>query len=221
VRILSPGNNAEVGAVVDIQVEAHDRGQVPTGVREVRIHAEELGGPRSASIAVLPGPGPDFRASWTLPPCGGSRDQWQIYAQAVDACDQSAIDKVRVRRMAHSCFGKAVAAAPAGPALVWTSELALAGGRGQVIADGAAVLFPGPGRTDLVLPARPGRNRIEAVLVEGSGPGEWRFTLASGAIRAGTLRVLAGEAAAVGPQMLLFRLRGRPGERLVFAFEAE
>jgi hypothetical protein len=104
---------------------------------------------------------------------------------------------------------------------VWTSELALAGGRGEVIADGAAVLFPGPGRSDLVLPARPGRNRVEAVLVEGSAPGEWRFTLASGSIRAGSLRVLAGEAAAAGPQMLLFRLRGRPGERLVFAFDAE
>ena len=128
---------------------------------------------------------------------------------------QAAVGQLRRRRSS--------AATPVGPgpALVWTSELALPDGRGQVVANGADVVFPGAGRSDLVLPARPGRNRVEAVLVEGGRPGTWRFTLASGAIRAGSLRVVAGEAVAVGPETVLFRLQGRPGERAVFSFDAE
>jgi len=90
-----------------------------------------------------------------------------------------------------------------------------------VIANGADVVFPGAGRSDLALPARPGRNRLEAVLVEGARPGRWRFTLAGGGIRAGSVRVLAGEAVAVGPEMVAFRLRGLPGERVVFGFDRE
>jgi len=77
-----------------------------------------------------------------------------------------------------------------------------------VIANGVDVVFPGAGRSDLALPARPGRNHLEAVLVEGGTPGAWRFTLAGGSIRAGSLRVIGGEAVAVGPETVAFR-RGR------------
>jgi hypothetical protein len=49
----------------------------------------------------------------------------------------------------------------------------------------------------------------------------WRFTLAGGSIRAGSLRVLAGEALVVGPETVAFRLQGRSGERVVFVFDAE
>jgi hypothetical protein len=88
------------------------------------------------------------------------------------------------------------------------------------VANGVAA-FPGAGRAELALPARPGPNRLEAVLVEGSGPGTWRLTLAGGTIRPGSLRVVAGEAAAVGPETATFRLRGRPGERVALAFDVD
>jgi hypothetical protein len=164
-----------------------------------------------------------------VPACEGPGDRWYIDARAVDGCDRAATERVMVRRRGSNCepspaaLGRSPSTPPSGAegkALVWTSELAVAGGRGQVIANGGDALFPGPGRSELTLPARAGRNVVEAVLVEGGGPGSWRFTLASGAIRPGSLRVVAGEAVAAGPETLAFRLRGRPGERLVFTFEA-
>jgi hypothetical protein len=220
VAFLSPHKNDDVAATVDIVVEARDPGPVAHGVREVTLSAKEQGGSRTAAIATLPGPGPRFEARWAVPPCAGPGDRWDIYAVAVDGCDRSTREHVAVRRRGSNCQSPAsgAAAGTEAPGLVWTSELAVGGARGQVIANGADVVFPGPGRSDFTLPARPGRNSVEVVLVEGSAPGTWRFTLASGAIRAGSLRVIAGEAAAVGAETLAFRMRGRPGERATFEF---
>jgi hypothetical protein len=222
VQILSPADGADVGGQVDIVVEASDPGPVSSGIQDVRIYAEEQGGSRSTSIATLGGPGPTFRTSWTIPACIGPQDRWHIYAEAVDRCGRMTLASVRVKRRQGSCVAQSSSSSAAEAAvLVWTSELALPEGRGQVIANGADVVFPGAGRSDLALPARLGRNRLEAVLVEGGAPGAWRFTLAGGSIRAGSLRVLAGEAVVVGPETVAFRLRGRSGERVVFVFDAE
>ncbi|HYN03426.1 MAG TPA: hypothetical protein VE359_13340 [Vicinamibacteria bacterium] len=223
VRILSPGDNDDVGARIDIVAEARDPGPASSGIREVRISAEEQGGSRSASITTLPGPGPTFRASWTLPPCLGPQDRWYLSVEAVDGCGRATLERVRVKRRSDTCFAgtSSPAAAAEGQALAWTSELAVPGGRGQVISNGSFVLFPGPGRSDLLLPTRRGRNRLEALLVEGGSGGTWRLSLASGEIRPGSLRVLAGEVAAAGPLSVVFRLQGRPGERVVLGFDAE
>ena len=222
VQILSPAADADVGARVDIVVEASDPGPVSNGIQGVQVSYREQGGSRSGSIASLAGPGPTFRTSWTVPACLGPGDRWHIYAEAVDGCGRTTLASVRVKRRQDSCFAQTSSSSGAERAvLVWTSELTLPEGRGQVIANGANVVFPSAGRSDLALPARPGRNRIEAVLVEGGQPGTWRFTLAAGSIRPGSLQVLAGEAVAVGPEAATFRLRGRSGERLVLVFDAE
>ena len=222
VQILSPADGADVGGQVDIVIEASDPGPVSNGIQDVRVYAEEQGGSRSTSIATLGGPGPTFRTSWTIPACIGPQDRWHIYAEAVDRCGRMTLASVRVKRRQGSCVAQPSSSSAAEAAvLVWTSELALPGGRGQLIANGADVVFPSAGRSDLALPARLGRNRLEAVLVEGGAPGAWRFTLAGGSIRAGSLRVLAGEAVVVGPETVAFRLRGRSGERVVFVFDAE
>ena len=222
VRISSPADNADVGARIDVVVEANDPGPVSNGIKEVRLSADEQGGSRSASIATLAGPGPTFRASWALPPCLGPQDRWYIEAEAVDGCGRTRRDRVRVKRRQDSCFGPAASTqAGQAPVLVWTSELGVPGGRGQVISNDADVMFPGPGRSDLAVPVRPGRNRVEAVLVERGRPGLWRFTLAAGSIQPGSLRVLAGEAVAAGPATVAFRLRGHPGERVVLVFDVE
>ena len=86
VEILSPAENADVGAVIDIVVEARDPGPVSNGILEVRVSAEEQGGSRSAAIATLPGPGPTFRTSWALPSCLGPQDRWYVDAEATDGC---------------------------------------------------------------------------------------------------------------------------------------
>jgi hypothetical protein len=48
--------------------------------------------------------------------------------------------------------------------------------------------------------------------------GTWTFRLPTG-VRAGSLRPLAGQAAQVTEDSIVFQLQGRPGERVVFSFE--
>jgi len=88
-----------------------------------------------------------------------------------------------------------------------------------VIVDGTQAVFPGSGTEALSAPAGAGVHRFEATLVEGSRPGTWRFDLSALGVAPGTLRVVAGEAALAGPSSIAFRLRGKPGERVVFTFE--
>jgi hypothetical protein len=62
----------------------------------------------------------------------------------------------------------------------------------------------------------PGPARVEALLVTAAGrPGTWRFQLPS-AVKPGSLRVVAGDVAAIAADTVTFRLAGRPGERIVF-----
>jgi len=97
-----------------------------------------------------------------------------------------------------------------------TSELDLEGGEGQVVLDGGTATFQRRGARAVAL--GPGRqHRVEATVVNAAGPsGEWRFRI--GAVAPGTLRIVAGRGSAAGDASLLFRLTGKPGERLVFMF---
>ncbi len=114
------------------------------------------------------------------------------------------------------------AAAP-GPSrrLAWASDLAVDDGAGQVIANGQSAVFAGRGRSTAIASGRRGENRIEAQLVQGSGrPGTWRFELGgTSSFQAGSLRVIAGEVAQITGDSITFRLKGTPGERLVFSFK--
>jgi hypothetical protein len=78
----------------------------------------------------------------------------------------------------------------------------------------------GSGTSVVVLPALAGENRVDAELLAGpDGPGVWRFeALAAGALEPGSLRALAGEVVEVGPEAITFRISGKPGERVAFAF---
>jgi len=100
----------------------------------------------------------------------------------------------------------------------WVSDLSVPGGAGQVVVNGE-VVFPRAGRSAVVMQVRPGDNRVEAMLVEGRGPGMWRFELGSiRGFRPESLRVVAGDAVQASGETVAFRLLGRPGERLVFGF---
>ncbi len=101
----------------------------------------------------------------------------------------------------------------------WTSVLDVPGAAGQVILNGASLAFVRTGRSDASAELRRGDNRLEAQLVQAEGrPGTWRFEL--GEIERGSLRVVAGDVALVTADAVVFRMRGRPGERVVFAFRA-
>jgi hypothetical protein len=103
--------------------------------------------------------------------------------------------------------------------VTWVSQLDVPGGRGQIVLNGSEALFPAAGRVPLSARPRAGDNRVEAQLVKAEGrAGLWRFELAAGSTVAGSLRVIAGEVALVTGDAVVFRLKGQPGERVVFTF---
>jgi hypothetical protein len=218
VTILAPAKNAAVGAVVTISAEVTDPGPVSSGVDEVVMSADEQGGSRTEAIAIFRDGGPRYDATWMLPPCVGPQDRWYVDVRATDRCGHAGAARIRVRRTPESC-GVPGARGRTDASVVWTSELDVPDGRGQVVVDGAQAFFAGPGRVEIVLPRGPARTRVEAVLVSGRGAGPWRFTLAAGSLRPGSVRVVAGDVAAIGPDSVSFRMAGRPGERAVFTYE--
>jgi hypothetical protein len=102
-----------------------------------------------------------------------------------------------------------------------SSQLDAPQAKGQVVVNGTAVVYTPSGRSMAVAQGRKGENRVEAQLVQAGGPGTWRFDLgATGTFEPGSLRAIAGEVVVVSADAVVFRLSGKPGERVVFAFRA-
>jgi hypothetical protein len=101
--------------------------------------------------------------------------------------------------------------------VTWSSSLELEDGRGRLTlgAEGSVV---GRGRATGVATARTGDNLVDAVLLAGRGTGTWRFEIAGA--RPGSLRPVAGAVLLLGAEAIVFRLEGRPGERVAFSYAA-
>jgi len=109
---------------------------------------------------------------------------------------------------------------PTGNRRFWVSQLEVSGGRGQVVVNAREASFPAAGRVALASQMVRGENRVEAMLVQSEGtPGLWRFELGDGFVP-GSLRVVAGDVALVAAGAVVFRLKGQPGERVVFTFRS-
>lgn len=103
-------------------------------------------------------------------------------------------------------------------AATFISTLDLEGGEGQVVVDGSTATFQRRGAREAALPEGRALHRVEATVVDAAGrAGTWRFALASG-VAPGTLRIVAGNGALAGDAGVVFRLSGKPGERVVFTF---
>ena len=106
-------------------------------------------------------------------------------------------------------------------ALGWSSDLAVEGGRLQVVVNGSSASFPGRGRAYGVASLANGENRVEATVVEAAGkPGLWRFDIMNEQnVSPGSIHVLAGQVVNVAASSITFRLQGAPGERVEFTFQ--
>lgn len=144
----------------------------------------------------------------------------QVQAYAQDTCGNASISTASLVIVNNTgpCTPDVTPSGAPGATVV--SELAVPGGAGQVVANGEAA-FPRAGRSPLAVRVGAGENRVEATLVEARAAGTWRFDLAAvPGLRAETLRVVAGEVVSLAGDAVTFRLRGRPGERVVFTFRA-
>jgi hypothetical protein len=107
--------------------------------------------------------------------------------------------------------------------LSWSTQLEVPDGEGQVVMNGRVAYAVRQGLAAQAAEARSGANRVEAVLARGAGrSGTWRFDFSAvAAFKPGSLRVVAGTVAVITPDAVVFRLQGKPGERVVFTFEVD
>jgi hypothetical protein len=99
------------------------------------------------------------------------------------------------------------------------SRLEAVGARLAATLNGVPLAPPPPGQSVWTIEPRAGDNHLEAVAADGV-VGTWRVDLAGvRGLTRGTLRVLAGEVVSVGPDAVVFRLKGRAGERFGLAFD--
>jgi Big-like domain-containing protein len=164
---------------------------------------------------------PSYGVTFNLKPGFCGTKNYRIDAVVSDNCGKTSSTSTffTVSTGCFSCFVRGTSRR-GGQRIIWTSELSLEG-RGQVVVNGAAAFAPGKGRSFAVSPIGSGENRVEAILVEGSGkPGTWRFELGGGDLVApGSLKVVAGEVALITQNAVTFRLSGTPGERVAFTFQ--
>src|SRR5262249_45620207 len=97
------------------------------------------------------------------------------------------------------------------------SRLDVPQGRAEVSVNGRSVLTAGSGAAQVSVPLLAGDNLVEGWLREAGGDGLWRLELRCPAASGGTtVTVVAGDPVLVAPDAIVFRLRGRPGERVSF-----
>jgi hypothetical protein len=205
VKVTSPKGSVTTGCnAVLIQADVTD----PVGVDFVEFQVRDPRGGFTQNV------GTDFNApyqvTWNSYFAFGD---FQFIATAFNTCGGSGQASVTAFL---NCYGNVQSQANR---LAITSDLAVPGGRGQLVLNEASLSFPGAGRSMAQGRTRRGENRIEAQLVEGTGPGTWRFELGGlPDYQPGSLRVLSGEAVTVGTDSIEFRLKGTPGERVSFTF---
>jgi hypothetical protein len=142
---------------------------------------------------------------------------YQIVGTATNGCGRTATSPRAIVELTVSCFRNQTSK---GSAVAWSSDLSLEGGRLQVVVNGILASYPERGRSLATARIRDGENRVEAAVVGGAGKaGRWTMDLSlSEAIQAGSIRVLAGEIESIGGAAVTFKLKGTPGERVVFTF---
>jgi hypothetical protein len=100
------------------------------------------------------------------------------------------------------------------------STLLVRGGQGEVSTNGSTTRVA-EGEAHLVAAEQPGDNLVEAWLREAKGEGFWRFDVTGREpLQPGTLRVISGELVGVAAGSVVFRVSGRTGERVAFAWTA-
>jgi PKD domain len=147
---------------------------------------------------------------------------YRVRATAFSACSSATAGAAPMKFIVDTSCGCKCGPKPFGGDVVrWSSDLAVDGGRLQLVMNGSHASFAERGRADGAASLVEGENRVEAVLVEAAGkPGLWRFDLVnSEAVVPGSLRVVAGEVVSIASSSLTFRLRGVAGERIVFTFQ--
>jgi hypothetical protein len=157
--------------------------------------------------------GSTYTASITFPQ---TDDCYSIVATATNACGQATASVPITVFTENNCFRVAGDEGVTS----WSSDLDLEGGRLELVVNGATTAYAERGRSMAATRLKDGENRVEARVVDATGkPGTWSIELSGpDALQIGSLRVLGGDVQSIAASRITFRLRGTPGERVVFTF---
>lgn len=207
VRITSPANNADVNSC-SFLVSATASDSTP--IERVDFYDNQSESDVLFGTSTAPPYGATFTARFF-----SSRIRFR--AIATNACGGQGDATIQANVRCYSA-GK-----PTASRLSWTSELDVAGARGQVVLNGDSATYPGFGRSMALAVGRPGQNRVDAQIVEASGSsGTWRFEFGTnGAFEPGSLSVTAGDVVDISATAVIFRVNGRAGERVAFNFRTK
>jgi len=216
------GTLSAVGAAsdkIDVSVSATDSGRVHFSAEFLGFACSYTATPDPLADKDVTGSGPTYSATLTV---SNSNQCYKVHATAFSSCSTASATATPVI-VDLSSFGAAPPGSLSRGLAPWSSDLAVQGGRLQVVVNGASASFPATGRAYGVASLADGENRVEAVLVESKGKaGLWRFDLMnSQAIAPGSIRVIAGDVVSIAATSVTFRLRGESGERIVFTFQKQ
>jgi PKD domain-containing protein len=143
-------------------------------------------------------------------------DCYSIVATASNACGATAMSAPVIVFTENNCFRFSAGEGTTS----WSSDLDLDGGQVQVVVNGTTTSYAERGRSVATARLKDGENRVEARVVDATGkPGTWTIEIsASEDMQVGSIRVLAGDVQSIAATRVTFRLRGTPGERVVFSF---
>jgi hypothetical protein len=214
----TPGWEADTGGTLGLSATATDAG----GMDRVEFFAQEVDGggdrrrlmPAPVMIGTASGKGPTYAMTWTSIPEGGCGVPWIVYAVAHDACGNSTTSEEVPGEVEGSCDRPSTTRG-----LAWSSQLTVEGAEASLVINEGGARPIGFGHSFGQAPTRPtGPNRIELVVRQGAGrAGVWRFRfVGTSGWDPSTLNVLAGDVVSLTGDEIVFRLGGRPGERVVF-----
>jgi hypothetical protein len=231
VSISSPRNgDCVLTSRITVTINANDPGGLSTVMTRGLYTGDSsagvcsvLKGPVQEDVQTATGGPPTYTATLNLVPPSSFPKCYRIEAGAQNTCGTIALTSINIVRATFGC-------PPTYPypvfhdarrGLAWESDLQVEGGRLQLVVNGSAVSYPEAGRAYGMGAFVEGTNHVEATLVDGHGKaGVWRFNfLASQAVAAGSIHVVAGDAVSVADNAIGFRLKGTPGERVAFTFE--
>ena len=167
-----------------------------------------------------------FSTPWKPLSCGTI--PYKLTTEAFDACGNKGVSSpVNVDDGTDcgcgdpkACSSSSFRPVPFATCVAWIVQLDVPGATGQVVLDGQTVVAERGRRVEARVRPRDGDNVVEAQLVEANGkPGTWRFEVQGGEVlQPASLRVVRGEVVLVTPTVVLFRLKGQPGEQVSFTY---
>lgn len=213
-KTITVGKTSGTVTVTTAWNTAYESGSVvsaPSGIACSFVAPAAISGTCSAPFAV--GAPLTLRLS-----CLAGTPEWVSGCDSVsgDQCMLSPSADRTVQLKCYTATGSSSTSDTVWPTRTLRTSLEAQGARGRATIDGAGLLSVEAGGLRHLELGSTGSRRVEAVVDQIGGPGLWRFSVEGAAPQDSVLRVQVGAAVTISANAVVFRLTGKPGERIAF-----